>query len=615
MSKKKGGVGKTGGYILLGLLLLGLGGFGATNFGGSVSSIGKVGEAEIPASDYFRAIQQEMRAVQAQTGQALTFQQARAMGIPDMVLSRVVTSAALENEAAQLGISVGDERLAQDLREIPAFQGVDGSFDRESYRLALQGAGFSEREFEEQLRAESASTLLQNAIQAGVVLPPVYAQTLVSYTGERRAFTWAELGAEQLTTGLPVPTDEDLQTFYDENIDRYTRPTTRKITYAWLTPAMIVDTVEVPEDRLRATYEERSAEFNMPERRLVERLVYSSEEAAQEAAERVASGDVPFETLVIERGLDLADTDMGDVTEAALGDAGEAVFAADVGEVVQAPSDLGPALYRVNAVLAAQSTSFEEAVPQMRDTLALDQARRVIEGLANQLDDELAAGATLEDLAGDTEMELGQIDWSSSSNEGIAGYAAFNEAAAEAETGDYPAMAELGDGGLFALRLDEIQEAAPYPFEEVRDRVAQDWEANARATALADQAEALAGQLSGDTGFDDLNLRARTEDEGLTRNANTDDVPQAVLTQVFTMSEGEAAAVKGAGTAYVVRLDDIIEVDPEDENVRQFRQLFAQQADQDVSQDLFRALAQDIQSRAGVEIDQAAVNAVLANFQ
>ncbi|WHZ37254.1 peptidylprolyl isomerase [Sagittula sp. MA-2] len=615
MSKKKGGVGKTGGYILLGLLLLGLGGFGATNFGGSVSSIGKVGEAEIPASDYFRAIQQEMRAVQAQTGQALTFQQARAMGIPDMVLSRVVTSAALENEAAQLGISVGDERLAQDLREIPAFQGVDGSFDRESYRLALQGAGFSEREFEEQLRAESASTLLQNAIQAGVVLPPVYAQTLVSYTGERRAFTWAELGAEQLTTGLPVPTDEDLQTFYDENIDRYTRPTTRKITYAWLTPAMIVDTVEVPEDRLRATYEERSAEFNMPERRLVERLVYSSEEAAQEAAERVASGDVPFETLVIERGLDLADTDMGDVTEAALGDAGEAVFAADVGEVVQAPSDLGPALYRVNAVLAAQSTSFEEAVPQMRDTLALDQARRVIEGLANQLDDELAAGATLEDLAGNTEMELGQIDWTSSSNEGIAGYAAFNEAAAEAETGDYPAMAELGDGGLFALRLDEIQEAAPYPFEEVRDRVAQDWEANARATALADQAEALAGQLSGDTGFDDLNLRARTVDEGLTRNANTDDVPQAVLTQVFTMSEGEAAAVKGAGTAYVVRLDDIIEVDPEDENVRQFRQLFAQQADQDVSQDLFRALAQDIQSRAGVEIDQAAVNAVLANFQ
>ncbi|WP_370311721.1 peptidyl-prolyl cis-trans isomerase [Sagittula sp.] len=615
MSKKKGGVGKTGGYILLGLLLLGLGGFGATNFGGSVSSIGKVGEAEIPASDYFRAIQQEMRAVQAQTGQALTFQQARAMGIPDMVLSRVVTSAALENEAAQLGISVGDERLAQDLREIPAFQGVDGSFDRESYRLALQGAGFSEREFEEQLRAESASTLLQNAIQAGVVLPPVYAQTLVSYTGERRAFTWAELGAEQLTTGLPVPTDEDLQTFYDENIDRYTRPTTRKITYAWLTPAMIVDTVEVPEDRLRATYEERSAEFNLPERRLVERLVYSSEEAAQEAAERVASGEVPFETLVIERGLDLADTDMGDVTEAALGDAGEAVFAADVGEVVQAPSDLGPALYRVNAVLAAQSTSFEEAVPQMRDTLALDQARRVIEGLANQLDDELAAGATLEDLAGDTEMELGQIDWTSSSNEGIAGYAAFNEAAAEAETGDYPAMAELGDGGLFALRLDEIQEAAPYPFEEVRDRVAQDWEANARATALADQAEALAGQLSGDTGFDDLNLRARTVDEGLTRNANTDDVPQAVLTQVFTMSEGEAAAVKGAGTAYVVRLDDIIEVDPEDENVRQFRQLFAQQADQDVSQDLFRALAQDIQSRAGVEIDQAAVNAVLANFQ
>ena len=615
MARGKSGITK---YIVWGVLIasfVGFGAFGTVNFTGGAGSIGSVGDTTIETTDYARALQNEMRAVEAQTGQPVTLEQARQFGLTDQVLAQVVTNAALDEETRQLGISVGDERVAEDLRNVQAFHGPDGNFDRSAYSYALQNAGLKEAEFEDSLRQESARSILQAAVLSGTTLPDTYVNTLLGWVGETRDFTWATLDRDALTTGLPVPTDEELHAWYDENIDQFTLPETKVITYAWLTPDMIVDTVEVDEQALRDAYEERHAEFNMPERRLVERLVFSSEDEAQSAADRIASGETDFEGVVAERGLAIIDTDMGDVTRASLGEAGDAVFGAEVGAVVgPEPSNLGPALFRVNGVLAEQVTPFEEAVPDLRDALVLDRARRVIEGMSQDLDDELAGGATLEELSQDTDMELGQIEWSETSDTGIAGYEAFREAAQAVQDGDYPAIDDLGDGGVFALRLDEQRDPAPAPFEDVRDEVAQLWEQDQATEALVAQAEELATAISGGGSFEDSGL-SPTQESGLTRNQPIEGLPAAILEAVFTMEPGEARALPGNGAALVVRLDGVTPVDMDAPQVTQVGDQLRDQAANSVANDIFRALNTDIQSRAGVSVDQSAVNAVLSNLR
>ena len=89
-------------------------------------------------------------------------------------------------------------------------------------------------------------------------------------------------------------------------------------------------------------------------------------------------------------------------------------------------TDLGPALFRVNGRLAARTTSFEEARPELRDALAADRARRAIDSRIEPVENLLAGGATIEDLAAETEMRMGQIDWHEGLRDGIAAYAAFN---------------------------------------------------------------------------------------------------------------------------------------------------------------------------------------------
>lgn len=615
MARGKTGITK---YIVWAILIasfVGFGAFGTVNFSGGVSSIGTVGDTEISTDDYARALRNEMSAYEAQTGQPMTVEQARQLGLTDRVLAQVVTSAAMDDEAARIGLSVGDDRVAEELRNIQAFNGSDGAFDRSAYAYALQNAGLQEAEFEENIRRDSARSLLQAAVLSGTALPDTYVDTLLGYAGETRAFTWAALGRDALNTGLPVPSDAELRAWYEDHLDLFTLPETKVISYAWLTPDMIVDTVEVDEAALRAAYEERHAEFNMPERRLVERLVFANEAAAQDAIDRIASGEADFETLVEERGLALSDTDLGDLSRSELGEAGDAVFGAEVGAVVgPAYSSLGPALYRVNGVLEAHEVPYEEAVPDLRDALVLDRARRVIEGMAQSLDDELAGGATLEDLASETDMELGQIDWTASSDSGIAGYAAFREAAQAVTADDYPAIEDLGDGGIFALRLDELRAPAPQPFEEVRERVATLWEDDQATQALVDQAESLATQVADGASFEEAGLAPNAE-SGLTRDASVTGLPPAVLEAVFDMAPGEARALPGNGEALVVRLDGVTPVDEQSEQVQRLSGLLRDQAANSVAQDLFHALNADIQRRAGISIDQAAVNAVLSNLQ
>ena len=159
----------------------------------------------------------------------------------------MVRARALDAEAAELGLSIGDETLRGQVVQIGAFQGIDGNFDREAYRFALQQTGMTEAAFEETLREEAARTMLQGAIVSGVQMPQAYAATLVDYVTATRDFTWARLTDADLIDPLPVPDTGTLRTFYDADPDRFTLPASKRITYVLLTPDALLATVEVPE--------------------------------------------------------------------------------------------------------------------------------------------------------------------------------------------------------------------------------------------------------------------------------------------------------------------------------------------------------------------------------
>lgn len=604
---------KTFVWILMGLLMLGLAGFGATSLTGTVRTVAQVGNESISIDAYVRELQREIRAVESQTGQPLQMSQAHEFGLDRLALSRLTALAALDNEVGELGISIGDENLQREIVAIPAFQGVNGTFDREAYQFQLEQIGMTDTQFESDLRKESSRTIVQNAVVGGVEMPDTLVQVLTDYVGARRSFTVATLSPDALPAPVPAPTEEQIQTYYDANTDQFTLPRTKKLTYAILSPEMLLDSVDVDEDAVRNLYDQRSAEYQQPERRLVERLTYPSEEDAKNAMAQLEVGGTTFEQLVRDRQLELRDIDLGDVTREDLGEAADAVFAADLDTVVgPLPSTFGPALFRINGSLAENNTSFEDAAPALREEFAADRARRQIEAQAEDINDLLAGGATLEELVGETDMELGQIDWSRQSQDGVAAYDGFRTAAQAVNEGDFPEVAFLEDGSIFALRLNEVLPRRPEPLETARDRVAAAWTLAETNKALEEQANAALEQLKTNGEFTDSGLPFRVEN-ALTRTAFLDDVPANFMAQVFEMEPNDLRVVPGVGSAFVVRLEEILPPAETDE-LRQAQAALAAQMNQALAQNIFDAYVNDAQTRARPEIDQRALNAVQSSY-
>jgi peptidyl-prolyl cis-trans isomerase D len=599
---------------ILALLVVGLAGFGIGNFGGGVRAIGAVGDTEIPADDYARALQAELRARGRATGQAVSLASPEGQALAAAVRRQVIGAAALDGEAARVGLSVGDGAVRDAVMAVPAFQGPDGRFDRAAYAETLRQNGLSESAFEEAIRRESARTLIGLSVAGGVTAPPAFAATLAAYLGERRDLLWLRLDAAALPAPPPAPDAAAVRAFYAANPDLFTEPEKKRIAYLWLSPEMMLDRVTVDEAALRALYDERAAEYNRPERRLVERLVFPDRAAAEAARAALDAGGASFESLVTGRGLRLADVDLGDVSAADLGAAGPAVFALDApGVTGVVETDLGPALFRVNAILPAESTPFEAVREELRAEVALARARRAVAGEREAIDDLLAGGATFEEVAAETPAETGTLDFAEGDDQGIAAYAAFRDAARALTEADFPVLRELEDGGLFALDLVAVMPAAVLPFEEVEARAAELARRAAETEALTALAETLKARRAAGETWEAMGFEPQRR-EGLARDSYVDGAPEGLVAAAFRMAEGEVAMFPGDGTVSLVELERLRPADPEAPDAQLLEAAIEQAAAQGLAQDLVDLFTAAIEAEAGIRLNEAAIAAVHAQF-
>lgn len=599
----------------MGVLVFALGGFGIGNFGGSVRSIGAVGETEIPVTEYGLALQNALRARLAEAGEAPPLSSAAGEALAEGVRRAMFAAAALENETARLGLSVGDEAVRRTVLAQDAFRDINGNFDRAAYADALDRIGLSEDDFEESLRSEAASALTRAAVVSGLPAPETALDAIARYAGERRDALWLKLGPDALDEPLPEPDDAALQAQYEAAPEAYTLPERRRVTYAALTPEMLVGSIEVEEAALQDLYDRRADEFNRPERRLVERLVFPDDAAADAAKAALDAGSATFEFLVTGRGLTLADVDLGDVSQADLDEAGAEVFALDApGIVGPLQTGLGPALFRVNAILPAEVTPLDDVRDMLTDELALDRARRQIGDQREPINDLLAGGATLEELADETAMELGTIEVGPETADGMAAYPAFREAVSSLSAGDFPELIELEDGSLVAMRLEEILEPTLQTLEDVRDQVAEDWRRAETERRLADLADRIRAARTAGASFEAQGYTPEKR-EGLARDSFVDGAPDALVEAVFALEPGATQTIAGGdGTVHVIELVSVTEEDAADPEAQAVRAAIGQTLRQTIEDDVESLFVRMLQNESGISLNQAAISAVHAQF-
>ncbi|MDG1295199.1 MAG: SurA N-terminal domain-containing protein [Planktomarina sp.] len=613
-TKKKSGASKLAVWIIVGLLMFGMIGFGAAGFNGTQRSLGKVGDKTVSISSYSTTLQNEMAQFQEQIGRNITPQEMQAIGLDQRALNRVISTRALDQLVTDLGLSLGDVRVREQVVEISAFQGLDGKFDREAYAEVLQRNNLKEADFETSLREDAARRILQEAVLTGVTAPEAYAKAMVAYLAETRDFSWARLTQDILISPAPKPSEEDLVTYHSENPAEFTTLAARSVSYIWLTPAMLADDIEIEERELRAAYESRSDEFIQLPSRLVERVIFPSQEMAINAMEAITEEATTFEEVVENRGLTLQDVDLGDVTEAEMGAAGPLVFSlAEPGVIGPAETDLGPALFRVNAILDGNVQSFNSARDQLNLDVALDVASSQIADIAEQVDDLLAGGATLEDVAIETDLQLATLDWHVQSEGGISDYKEFQTAAAAVTAEDFPALGALSDNGIFALRLDGELPAELQPLASVQNAVSESWKAQQIQQQLRTLAERIAPQVSLDAPLTSFGLTENLQDD-MNRNDSVDGTPSALVMTAFETELGKAALLDAAEGVIILLPRAIHAANFQDPQVQSLQSILGNRIDRTLERDVFEAFSNAVRESVDVEINQTTLRSVNNNL-
>ena len=609
------------GILLIGLLVIafGLWGVADTFTGFSNSVIASVGDRKIERQEFQVRYVQATRDFSRQLGTTLSAADAANLGITQQVLINMMGSAALYEAADDLGLGFSDDAIAQSILADPSFAGVNGQFDEPTFRAVLSQNGLNEKLFvEDQRRFHITKQLTDASIDRGLV-PKLLIESLYKYFLERRIANYMILTLEQ-TDETGEPTDEELETFFNETKLRFAQPETRSGNALVVSPARFAELITIDRAALEEEYELSMSDFTVEETRKIDQLVLSND-AEAEKARKLIDEDAPFVEIVDAVGQTLDNSDLGEVKRSDMisADLAEIAFTMEkdeVSDVIEGP--LGYVVLRVRDVKPGSVLPFEAVEEQLRQRVIYDRALEDMLAFTETVEDELAGGETLENIGQRFDLDVIKIENISNNGKSLDGtqqviMARYDQLATlmfDSVIGDDIPMQEMEDGTFIWLRLNEITPSIVPPLKEVRDTVTTEWKVDQRSKLLQAMAEHMV-KVGNETG----SFKAAAEgfkrnplvSEPMTRQISNDTFSEEAVTQLFSVEKNEFAwaGVGFGGEIIVMQVADVIEAEAGDSAARD---IIFEGEQRKYQTDLTNQFVRSLQDNYGTSINETNLN-------
>lgn len=580
--------------------------------GGVRTQVATVGGIDITAETFRTAYQTEYQNLIRRARRAITPEQARAFGLEQRVLQRLVSEAVFDHEARKLGLGVSDELVIRTIQADPAFRGPGGSFDRTTFNELLRQSGLSEGQYARDQRLVILRQQIAEALTGALRVPNAMREGVHRYQNERRTAELVRV-TPALLGPAAVATDAQLQAFFDDRKGSFRAPEYRTIATVSLDAATLAKPDAVSEEDARAAYARvKDSRFGAPERRTIQQILFPSKAEAEAASTRIGAG-TSFEDVARERGIDAATLNLGTLARGEMIDPATAAAAFGLAEgAVSGPveSRFGPALLRVTKIEAGSLKPFEEVAAEVRGEIARERARGEVQTLHDAIEDQRASAKPLAEIAKERNLALVQVAGVDRSGRDQAGQAAATVPGGEAllaaafrsDIGADNEAIATPDGGYVWYEVTGISPGRERPLAEVRDRVAAEWLKAEVARGLADKARALVDRIDGGesvaTVATELGLAWDTLTD-LARGQAKESADVAAVTRIFATPVGKASSAPSGDENRVVFKVTGAAAPPFVTTTQESAQTEAQ-LKQLVSDDLLSEYIADVEKRIGV---------------
>ncbi|WP_043339736.1 SurA N-terminal domain-containing protein [Belnapia moabensis] len=545
------------------------------NFGRD-NAVARVNGEPIEIDEAQAAIRREMQRISRQLGGQFDNDPRIRRAVAQQAIEQLILDRVLRAEATTLGIAVPDQAVRDFIFSIQGFRGMSGQFERPVFENFLRGNDLTEAGFLALVRADLARQQLALAVRSGAVVPDALANPLLQWQQEQRSASLVTLPLSAAPEP-PAPEDAQLRRFHENNPDRFSSPEYREASVAVLTAERISREIEVSDADLAAAYDSRRNQFETPERRKLEQVLVQDEEKAKAIA-AAWSGGADFATVTREaEAAGGQAVELGAIDRAGLPfpQLAEAAFAAAPGTVTSpVKTDFGWHVLKVEGIELGATRPLAEVRDQLRTDLTAEKAADLAFERANQVEDALAGGATLAEVAQRFNLGFATIrtDANGLDPEGKPVELPVIEAARApllrtvftTEKGAAPRLAET-EAGFVAVDVKEVTSPALRPFESVEAQVREAFIADAKRREMEERA---AGLLAAVKGGKTLTEAAREAGFGvrelgaITRDQRDGPVPAEILAPLFELKANEPTMARTRDGFAVAQLLEVTRPDP-----------------------------------------------------
>ncbi len=536
--------------LLFGLLLLAMAGLalmdvqgmfrsGATN--GTVASIGR---NKITAVEFDRLVQNTLRE------QRLKQSDAYRDGLPLQILQQEIDKRLFSMAAADLGLQADDALAAKQIKEILAPLVAQGVTAQEALQRLLTTYNLSENQLVAAVKGEIASQQLFTAVTSGAHAPQQLVNDMLRYRHEWRRGEYFTLTADNIEALKDFP-DAELQSYYESVASEYALPETRTLSVIVLDKKALGDVVKISDDRLRAYYDENIQDYTTPETRIISQVV-----AEDEASARAGKGTQikPAPVTEAEMPVELS----------------KPAFAGQAGQTlppIQSP--LGWHVLTIGKVTPGTVKSFDSVKAEIEKDLTQDKVSEALYERANKLDDEIAGGKTLAEVAKENNIPvttLVKIDARGLDQDGkkpdtaLPLFDKIVENGFSLKKGASSPLIETSDSAFVIVSAEEIFPSQQKPFNEVRGAILTRWKTNHQIKALSEKSAAILARLKKGDSFAKIAAEFNKpvqSTELLKRGtpAFKAGVTDSMMTALFSIdTPGQTTSVSGDGSLTLLRL-------------------------------------------------------------
>ena len=467
-------------WIIVLLLVLGLAGFGLQDVLSrwGTSKLATVGEVEISTEEFGQSFIREINYISQNIGKNLTIEEAKSFGLHLQVVERLINRSLLDQLLIDLKISVGDVLLLKNLKTNPNFKNAEGNFDRKKYNDYLSKINLSENEFEKILRNDLSRGLFTQILDPNFNHNQNIVKTIAGYIGEEREVKLYKLNYDT-NTSLQDFNKDEVRKFYENNKNNYSSKSIRKYSVLNINQSQFLNEIEITEEEIQNIYEERKQNFTQPEFRELSRIIFQTSDLANEALNKILSNEKTFEQIGKDLNLNRKEINFGTYSKIDLDDElSDFIFDTKIKKnsiVGPINGELGFELYKVNKIIPEFVLSEEKAKSQIINEIQLENSLNKLSEMIPEVEDMIASGETLEEIAKKYQMNIENIEISKGDelpkkyrNKNLKTY--FDEA-----SNDNSDLLQIEDNTFISIRLDEEIEPIIPSFEKIYDQLLDDY--------------------------------------------------------------------------------------------------------------------------------------------